>query len=473
MTTLIELDLVGVAEAIDRGDVSAETVVRWSLERLERYGLAYNAVLRIDASTALQAAREADLARRARQPRGLLDGVPVAHKELFHRAGQPCTSGSLIDRDYVPADTATALRRLDAAGAIDVGTLHLAEFALSPTGHNEHLGDGRNPWNPSHVSGGSSSGSGIAVSTRLVFGSLGSDTGGSIRLPASMCGVTGIKPTHRRVSLFGVTPLAASLDCVGPLAQSARDCARLLRVIAGADAYGQAVNMPVPDYEARLDGSVDGLRIAVPGGYYDEDLAPEIRTALDESLRVFRDAGAIVVETALPDMNRVHALTGVVFAAESASVHRRGLTERPHDYGKQIRARLEPGLHYTATQYIDAIRARTQLRTDYLDAALGDCDVLHLPALSQLVPTINETTLGPPEQIAASISMLTRCTRAINYLGLPALCLPAGVSASGLPIGFQLVGRPFDEATLLKTGDAFQRLTAWHRRMPDAVREQT
>ncbi|RYY71213.1 MAG: amidase, partial [Comamonadaceae bacterium] len=289
MTQWLEQDMVGIANALRDGDVSAEAITTICLERMERLGTAFNAVVLIESEKALSAAREADVARAQGKPLGALHGVPLAHKDIFHRAGRICAGGSKICADHVPTDTATVLQRLDAAGALDLGSLHMAEFAFSPTGYNAHYGHGRNPWRPTHVPGGSSSGSGISVAARMVFGSLGTDTGGSVRQPAAMCGITGLKPTHRRVSTAGTMPLSRSLDCIGPLAQSARDCARLLTIIAGADARdGAAAERPVPDYEARLGESVRGLRIARPRGFYDELLQPEVRTVLEESLRVLR-----------------------------------------------------------------------------------------------------------------------------------------------------------------------------------------
>jgi aspartyl-tRNA(Asn)/glutamyl-tRNA(Gln) amidotransferase subunit A len=467
MSSLREYDLVGVADAIRDGEASAEQMTRQCLDRLEQRGRELNAVVRLDAQAALEAARAADLARARGAALGPLHGVPLAHKDLFYRAGRPCAGGSRIRADFVPDETASVLLRLDRAGALDLGTLNLAEFALSPTGYNEHFGHGRNPWAPAHVSGGSSSGSGIAVAGRMVFGSLGTDTGGSIRHPAAMCGITGLKPTLRRVSGAGVMPLSWSLDCVGPLAQSARDCARLLGVIAGADPRdGNAASVPVPDYEAGLDTPIRGLRIAVPRGYYDAALDPEVQAALAESLRVLRGLGATVVETKVPDMATLNAMMQVVMACEAATIHRGWLAERPQDYSDQVRTRIEAGLYYPATRYIEALSLRARLTEDYLRSALGDCDVIHLPAIAVPVPTIAATTQGLPADVAAAIGALTHCTRAINYLGLPALCVPAGFSAGGLPVAFQLVGRPFDEATVLRAGHAFQQATDWHRRIP-------
>jgi aspartyl-tRNA(Asn)/glutamyl-tRNA(Gln) amidotransferase subunit A len=460
-------DLVGIADALRNGDVSAETLTAACLERMERLGTAFNAVMRIDAAPALEAARTADIARARGGSLGPLHGVPLAHKDIFYRAGRPCAGGSKIRAGHVPNETASVLLRLDRAGAVDLGALHMAEFALSPTGYNAHYGHPLNPWQPAHIPGGSSSGSGIAIAARMVFGSLGTDTGGSVRQPAAMCGVTGLKPTQRRVSTAGVMPLSRSLDCVGPLAQSARDCARLLKVIAGADACdGAAAELPVPDYEAQLDAPVRGLRIAVPRGFYDDFLDPEVRAARDESLRVLRDLGAVVVETRVPDMELITAATHVVMASEAATIHRQWLAERPLDYSDQVRGRLEAGLYYPATRYLEAQSLRTRLTEDYLSVALGDCDVIHLPAIPVPVPTIAQTTSGSPADMLAVIASVSHCMRAINYFGLPGLSLPAGFSTNGLPIGFQLVGKPFDEATLLRLGHAFQGATDWHRRIP-------
>jgi aspartyl-tRNA(Asn)/glutamyl-tRNA(Gln) amidotransferase subunit A len=463
---LLNADLVEVADALARGDVSSEALTRQCLERLERIGRPLNAVIELDQS-ALDAAREADKRRATGERAGPLAGVPLAHKDLFYRAGKRCTCGSRI-RDRAVADsTATVMQRLDAAGAVNLGSLALAEFALSPTGYNEFYGHGRNPWNPQHCSGGSSHGSGIAVAARLVYGSLGSDTGGSIRYPAAMCGITGLKPTFGRVPRTGVMPLAWSLDTVGPLARSARDCARLLRAIAGPDpADGHALDVPVPDYEAGLTGDIRGLRIAVPRRYYRELVTGEVEHALEESLAVLRARGAVVVTTDVPDMELLNCMMALVMSVEAATIHRSGLAERPGDYAEQVRARIEPGLYYPATRYAEALAMRSRLTREYLDAAMRDADLIHVPALPFAVPSIAATTDGSPQDVARAIASVTQCVRAVNYLGLPALSVPAGFTAGPLPVAFQLIGRPFDEGTLLRVADAFQRDTGWHRAMP-------
>jgi aspartyl-tRNA(Asn)/glutamyl-tRNA(Gln) amidotransferase subunit A len=389
---ILALTLTEAADAVARGEVTSVQLTRAAIARTAKLGRALNCIAALDADEALLAAEKADRDSKRGKSAGPLNGVPLAHKDLFYRRGKVVACGSKIRKDFVAETTATVLERLSAAGAVNLGALHMAEFAFSPTGYNEHYGHARNPWNTAHVPGGSSSGSGAAVAARIVFGSLGTDTGGSLRHPAAMCGLTGLKPTLTRVSRAGVMPLSHSLDCVGPLARTARDCARLLEIVAGADAADPtAADVPVPRYEAALDGNARGLRIGVPNAYYYDAVDSEIRMHLDDSLSALRGLGAEVVKV----------------------------------------------------------------------------DVLHLPAIPIPVPTIDETTCGNAADIARIVGVIGHCTRGINYLGLPAISVPAGFDAKGLPIAFQLVGRPFAESSLLRAADAYQSATTWHRQSPD------
>ena len=467
-----DLSLVDQAEAIARGEVTSAAVVQSAVERCRTIGSALNCVVMIDEARALEGAHAADARRTAGEPLGLLHGVPLAHKDLFYRSGRPCAGGSKIRRGFVPVETATVLSRLDSAGAIDIGSLQMSEFALSPTGYNEHYGFARNPWNPDHVPGGSSSGSGVAVSARLVAASLGSDTGGSIRHPAAMCGVTGLKPTWSRVSRANSMALSWSLDCVGPIARTARDCARLLRSIAGADsADSTASRMPVPDYESALGGDLRGLTIAVAGDYYYDHVVPDVKLALDESLRVFRELGARIIVNRAPDMDLINALMHVVMTVEAATLHREWMAKHRNDYGEQVARRISAGFDYPAVAYTTALSLRTRIAQEYVDVLMRDADLLHLPSLSGPVPSIASATGGDEETVSAIIASITHCTRGINYLGLPALAAPCGF-IHDLPVSFQLVGRPFAEAQLLCAADAYQRMTDWHQRVPPgAARE--
>ncbi len=465
------IGVVATAEAVVRGDTTAEAETRAALNRLESAGTRFNAVATLTAEQALEQARAVDLARARGETLGPLAGVPMAHKDLFYRAGRPCHCGSMIRAGFVPDVTSTALVRLDAAGAVDLGTLHMAEFALSPTGYNEHHGHGRNPWNTDHICGGSSSGSGIAVGARAIPAALGTDTGGSIRHPAAACGVTGLKPTHGAVSLAGAMPLSATLDTVGPLACKARDAARIMDVIVGEDAADPTTAWaPKLRHEAALTGTIADLTLARPRGYYDDDLSSGIAATLNETMAVFADLGATCTETRAPDMTAANTFAHLVVAVEAATLHRRWINERPGDYADQVRARIEPGLFYPATHYVEALMRRGQIAADWIAAALGEADAAILPAMPMPVPSIADTTTGGPEAVAALIARITRNTRAINYLGLPAVAIPIGFSADGLPVACQIVGRPWSEPLLLRIADAFQRVTPFHTVQPgDAI----
>jgi aspartyl-tRNA(Asn)/glutamyl-tRNA(Gln) amidotransferase subunit A len=358
---------------------------------------------------------------------------------------------------------------MHAAGAIWLGTLNMSEFAGNPTGHNEHFGDCRNAWNVEHVSGGSSSGSGVAVAARLCYGTLGSDTGGSIRHPAAFNGVVGLKPTWGRVSRFGVLPRSWSLDTVGPLARTVRDCARLMRVIAGPDSNDATCSSErVPDYEKELTGNVKGLRVGVPKNYYYDDSSADVRRRMQASLEALESLGARLVEIKVPDPQRLLDLSNVISQPEVAAVHGKWLRERPQDYSIW-RAAIEPGLVVSAASYLEAQMARPRLVREFVDAVFGRVDLLHAPVYARPVPTIAEATPRSPADIPR-VQRISRNNRPANFLGIPSVSVPAGFSSSGLPVAFQLIGRPFSEPLLLRVADAYQRVTDWHRRAPDLSR---
>ncbi|MCC7426544.1 MAG: amidase [Alphaproteobacteria bacterium] len=458
------LELWQVAEAIQAGAISARAVVEACLERVRAHDGKLNAFRRLEAEAALAAADTADADLKRGRLRGALHGVPLAHKDMFYRAGRVASCGSKIRADFVPAVTSTALARLDAAGALNLGSLNMAEFAFNPTGHNIHHGPVGNPWNPAHITGGSSSGSGAAVAARFCYGALGSDTGGSIRLPAAICGVTGIKPTWGRVSRAGAMPLSWSLDTIGPLARSAKDCAILLGLMAGPDpADATAAARPVPDYTTGIDQPLKGLRIGVARDFLYDGIKPEIEAALSESLRVYRDLGASVVDVVAPHLHDIRALVGVIMFAEAANIHAKWLRERPDDYTPVVRQRLESGLMLPASTYLDALRLRPILAERFCAEVFARCDVLHAPVLFEPVPTIaqSDVTVDPRHS-----TVIPRNTRIVNYLGLPGLSVPCGFDANGLPIGHQLVGPAFAEGLLFRTGHAFQGATDWHQRLP-------
>ncbi|MFA7278696.1 MAG: amidase [Sterolibacterium sp.] len=463
-----ELTLVEAAARLRSGDISAESLTQHSLEKIERSAARLNCFIRLEADAALEQARTLDRDRAQGRLHGPLHGIPLAHKDMFYRAGQITTCGSKIRQDFRPATTATLLARLDAAGAIDLGRLHMAEFALSPTGFNFHLDHCRNPWHPEHVTGGSSSGSGAAVAARMVFGALGSDTGGSVRIPSAACGVTGIKPTQHLLSNHGVMPLSPSQDCMGFLAQTVADCAALFDAVSGSDPADPACCVrPAENYSAQLQTRKEQrFKIAVPAFEASAQLTEEVALTLQTTARTLADCGCELKTVAVPMMDELNTLSTLLLGAEAASLHGPWLRTRPADYSPQVLRRISRGKTYPATAYVDALRLRPLMLEEFIQRHLADADALLLPVLPRAVPTIEETTTGSELTIERVIGRLAYWTRGINYLGLPSLALPAGFSASGLPIGVQLVGHPFAEASLFQIGHGFQQRSDWHCRRP-------
>jgi aspartyl-tRNA(Asn)/glutamyl-tRNA(Gln) amidotransferase subunit A len=463
------MSLTAVAQAIAQKRLSSREATQSCLDRIARCEPRLNAFIAIEADEALKAANAADAALAKGGGRGALHGVPLAHKDMYYEAGRVVTCGSRIRRDFVASTTSTALQRLKDAGTVRLGTLQMAEFAYGPTGHNAHFGAVHNPWRFDHITGGSSSGSGAAVAARLTFAALGSDTGGSVRMPAHFCGVTGLKTTVGRISRAGAMPLSQSLDTVGPLARTAGDCALLLGLMAGADPEDPtAVEGPLPDYMAAVQRPVKGLTIGIPTAFYVDDLDPEVARIIDETVAILKREGANVVQVELPDQRQLTAASQLVLAVEAAAFHKRWMIERPQDYGPQVLMRLQNGLAVPAVSYLETMRWRGPALAAHL-AAVNGVDAVIAPVAPVAAPTIAESDVGNSPDADAVIQRLTRFTRPVNYLGLPSLAIPSGFTRDGLPVGMQLIGRPFDEATLLRIGAAFQRATDFHDRVPELI----
>jgi aspartyl-tRNA(Asn)/glutamyl-tRNA(Gln) amidotransferase subunit A len=460
------MSLTAVAKAIAQKRFSSREATQSCLERIAQWQPRLNAFMAIEADAALAAADAADALLAKGNLSGALHGVPLAHKDMYYDAGKVVTCGSKIRRDFVATTTSTALQRLKDAGTVRLGSLQMVEFAYGPTGHNAHYGPVHNPWGLDHITGGSSSGSGAAVAARLTFAALGSDTGGSIRMPAHFCGVTGLKTTVGRISRAGAMPLSQSLDTVGPLARSAEDCALLLGLMAGADPDDPtAVAGPLPDYAAAAREPIKGLTIGVPTGFYVDDLDPEVAGILDETIAVLKREGANIVQVELPDQRQLTAACQLVLAVEAAAFHKRWMIERPQDYGPQVLMRLQNGLAIPGVSYLEVMRWRGPALAAHL-AAVDGVDAVIAPVAPVAAPTIAESDVGNSPDAESVIQRLTRFTRPINYLGLPSLSIPTGFTRGGLPVGMQLVGRSFDEAMLLRIGAAFQRATDFHDRVP-------
>jgi aspartyl-tRNA(Asn)/glutamyl-tRNA(Gln) amidotransferase subunit A len=463
-------DLSAIADAIADGRITSVEATEACLARIETWQPRTNAFLRVYKEKALAQARAMDAELAAGKRRGPLHGVPMAHKDMYYRKGELSTGGSAIRREWRPTVTATVLEKLDAAGVVELGFLNMAEFAAGPTGHNVHHGHCKNPWDETRVTGGSSSGSGASVAARMVFGALGSDTGGSIRLPAAACGVVGMKATYGRVSRAGAVARSWTLDHVGPLTRTVRDNARMLGAIAGHDPNDSTTSeKPVPDYEALLEGGVAGLRIglALPNNG-PAPLDPKIGAAIQAAADTLGRLGAKISAARLPDFTALYRSAEVMVKCEAAAMHRPWMEKTPELYANQVRTRMEAGFFIPATQYIDALRLRAHFVTEFLAMAMDGVDAVLLPAIPFPIPTIEETDTenkGGPA-VLKMVAGFTGLTRPFNTLGIPALSVPCGFDVNDAPIGLQLVGRPFDEAMLYRIGHAYQGATDHHRKVP-------
>lgn len=456
--TLRGMGVADLAAAITKGEITAEAAVGASLDAISARNGTLNAFVSVDADEARAAAHAVDRARATGTPLGPLAGVPVAVKDMFWMAGKPMTGGSEILLDFVPDESATTITRLSAAGAIIVGRLNLSEFAASPTGTNKHFGYARNAHDTSRIPGGSSSGSGTAVAAGLVAGALGSDTGGSIRIPAALQGLVGLKPTQGRHSMHGTMPRAFSLDTVGPMTRHARDAALMMSVIAGPDPR-DAASLPVPAPSAtivRVAPKVTTIALAAPDTL--GDTAPSIVDAVAKAADALRRVGLTVRTVRLPDLTPLHLLADCLSKAEAATLHRRWMTERPEAYARLVYDRSLSGFLIPATRYIEAMSVRAKVCADFLADVLGDADALMLPTVAVETPTIAEVAKREAEgEVLPLIAAFTRLTRTFNYLGLPAITVPCGIDANGMPLAFQLVARPLAEDLLLGLADLYER----------------
>jgi aspartyl-tRNA(Asn)/glutamyl-tRNA(Gln) amidotransferase subunit A len=462
---LVELTLVDTAALVGRREVSPVELVDACLERIEATNDLLRAYIAVYANAARAVAKAQEDMLAAGVRIGPLHGVPIALKDNIALAGLATTAGSKILADWIPDEDATVAARLKGAGAIIVGKTNMHEFAWGGTTANPHYGFCRNPWDPERFPAGSSGGSGAAVAARTCFGALGTDTGGSIRLPSAVNGVTGIRPTIGRVSNYGVIPLAWSMDTVGPMTRTVRDCALMFNAVAGHDPKddGSAV-VPVTDYTADLELGVGKMRIGVIPDYFFTHLQPAVLDGVQGGLRTLEGLGATVVEVEVANIHGNISAQLTVESCEPSTYHQRWLRERPEDYGEDVRLLLELGELHLATHYLQAQRYRNLLRSQFL-AAFKSVDVFVCPTLPFTATPIGATTVviegGVEEDMLSAIMQYTGVP---SLTGLPSLAVPCGFDADGLPIGIQIIGRPFDEATLFRVGAAFQEATDFHTR---------
>jgi aspartyl-tRNA(Asn)/glutamyl-tRNA(Gln) amidotransferase subunit A len=461
---LAALTIAEAARAFRSRQLSPLELTRACLERIEALDGRLNAFITVLPERALAEAQEAETRLAAGQARGPLDGIPFAIKDLYETAGVRTTAGSKILADYVPQRDCTCVRRLTEAGMVLLGKLNMHEWAYGATTAVSHFGPCHNPWDLERIPGGSSGGSAAALAASLCLGSLGSDTGGSIRMPASLCGIVGLKPTYGRVSKQGVIPLSDSLDHAGPMARTVEDAALILQAIAGPDPDDPTTSdRPVPDYAASLKGDIRGLRIGVPQNDALSGTSEDVLQAVEEALRTLAGLGAKVVEVAVPWLIEATVIWPSIVGPEAAHYHRQHLEQRPDDISEQVRNRLLAGRNLLAIEYLRGLDVQRRIKADAA-ALFADIDLL-------VTPTTHVTAFPIDVELAGASpeGRLHRFTAPFDITGQPAISIPCGFDPRSLPIGLQIIGRPWEEQTVLRAAHAYEQATDWHRRRPNVA----
>lgn len=439
-------------QQLRRRDTSSAELTAACLDRIAARDATLGAFITVTAAEARQAAATADRELGSGHDRGPLHGIPIALKDLFDQAGVVTTAGSRLLRNAAATDAAVTAR-LRAVGAVFVGKTNLHEWAFGVTTDNPHFGPARNPFAPERIPGGSSGGNAVAVATGMCFSSIGSDTGGSIRIPASLCGIVGLKPTSGRVSLRGAIPLSWTLDHAGPMARTVRDVAITLAAIAGHDpADPGSVDHPVEDYIGGLEGGARGIRIGLAVPYFFEQADPEVSRAVRAAALVLGTAGASVTEITLPRTGELRETQRTILGTDAAAFHRERIAAHRDGYGRDVAARIDAGLAVTGADYAAARRTRDELIRAF-DDVFDTLDLLALPATPTVAP------LREGADAVAAAARLTGLTSPFNLTGLPAISIPCGRDGTGLPIGLQLVSRRWGEAVLLRVARAYERET--------------
>jgi len=464
---LLNLSLAQAAQRVKRKEISPVELVEAALARIAAVDARLKAYISVFADEARQVAKAAEIMTMAGHDLGPLHGVPIALKDNVATRGTRTTAGSKILSDWKPQNDATIAARLRQAGAIFVGKLNMHEFAWGGTSDNPHYGAVRNPWNTEHFPAGSSGGSGAAVAARTCYGAIGTDTGGSIRLPSAINGIVGIRPTYGRVSNHGIIPLAWSMDTAGPMTRTVEDCAIMFGTMAGYDPNdGTTSRAATCDYTAGLTEGVRGLRIGVIPGYFFHHLQPPVLAAVKQALDTLVGLGAQIVEVDIENIHGNISAQLTIESAEPSTYHQRWLRERPDDYGADVRSLLEIGEMLLATHYLQAQRYRTLLRNEFMDA-FRKVDVFICPTLPFTATKVGAMKVVIEDGVEEDmLSAIMQYTGVPSLTGLPSLNVPCGFDPNGLPIGMQIIGRPFDEATLFRAGAAYQSVTDFHNKAP-------
>jgi aspartyl-tRNA(Asn)/glutamyl-tRNA(Gln) amidotransferase subunit A len=464
---ILKLTIKDLSKYISSGDISPVDLIDATLERITRLNSKLNAFITVLDDSARQDAENAELLIKQGKYRGPLHGIPVCLKDLIYMKGVRSTSGSKILSDFVPDYDSTVVKKLKDAGAIIVGMNNTHEFACGITNINPHYGSSKNPWDTNRMSGGSSGGSAVAVSAGMTPASIGTDTSGSIRVPSSLCGLFGLKPTYGRVSKYGVQELAPSIDHIGPIARSAWDIAAVLQSIAGYDRLdASTVNVPVPDYikvisdkEKKEEKGPDKFKVGIPVEFFFDIIDSRVMCVFEKFVDKLHGCGISTADVRIEQTDKIFHSWQAIRLGESAAVHNEWIKSRRADYGENVIVMLEKGMEITAVQYITAHKMRKEIRTAFLKA-MTDYDALLVPTTIIPAPMLDQMTVNINEKDTIEVyQALSRLTTVFDITGFPAMNVPAGFiveeKKNKLPIGVQLVGKAFDEETLLRISHVY------------------
>lgn len=485
---LTALPLATLISRLQSGELRSVELTGACLDSIAAQDGRLGAMIHVDREAALKQAADVDAQRAAGRSLGPLAGIPIAIKDVLCEVGKPATCASRMLKGFVPPYDATVIFRLRQAGAVFIGRTNMDEFAMGSSGENSAVGPTRNPWDPERVPGGSSSGSAVAVAARMAPLALGSDTGGSIRQPAGLCGIVGMKPTYGRVSRYGLIAYASSLDQVGPFATDVAGAAMLLEAISGHDPRDStSVDLPVPHYSQTVEQPLAGLRIGVPVEHFAEGLDPQIENAVREALKVYKSLGAELKDVRLPQTKYAVATYYLVATSEASSnlarydgVHYGHRAEnfdslvemyeasRGEGFGSEVKRRIMLGVFALSAGYADkyytkALQVRRLIRGDF-DAAFREVDVIAGPVMPTAAYKLGEKTSDPLSMYLSDIYTISA-----NLAGIPGVSVPCGFTQSGLPIGLQLQAAPFEEERLLRAARMYERATDWHLRLPPTL----
>ena len=469
MNGLEFLTIAELAPMVRDRRISPVELVKLSLSRVASLAEKYPAFISVQEDASLRQAIIAETAIMSGDYLGPLHGIPIGVKDLYHTKDVVTTAGSRILTDFIPQEDATVVRLLKEAGAIVIGKTNMHPFAYGPLGINPDFGTPANPWNIERIPGGSSSGSAVALALGIVPGATGTDTAGSIRIPAALCGVVGIKPTYGLVSRHGVIPLASSLDHAGPMARSVEDCAILLQAMAGYDPRdSSSIEIAVPAYQNALRDSVKGLKAGIPRFEFFSKLQPDVRSAIDQAAETLEQIGTKIIEVDVPGDDEALSILLGILGPEASAYHKTWVAERPEDYFVPVLRQLESGMNVSAVDYIVALERRQQFAEAYIEA-FQDIDFLLAPTVPVTAPRMGERTIQVNGVDENTQNMLTLLNRPFNLSRMPSVSVPCGFDNDGMPIGLQIVGKPFDEKLVLRVAFAYEQATDWHDKHPSVV----